>query len=539
MRPLLPQKYHSYIYIFALILLVIGLPLSKFLLSLSQIILACNWLLEGNLKNKFGSFFKNKAALAASSILLLHFIGCLYSSDLNYAFKDIRIKTPLLVLPLILSTSRPLSVQLRHLVLKFLILSLLISSAISTLILTDVIHKHIADVRYVSIFISHVRLGLLISVAIFVCIYLLKHPAEKKLRWTLALLAIWFLCFLVLIESVTGLSALIIAGCVILMGPASGFKNSSLRYLFLLGFVVIVIITGLFAYHTYKRYSTVEYVDTAKLEAFTVKGNPYEHMGINKGPTESGHYVWLYYSEKELQEEWNKRSKYDFNWRNMRGDVIRFTLVRFLTSKGLRKDAEGLSKLSDAEIRAIERGVANVDYMSTITGRISEIVWEIVEYQRSGDANAHSISQRFEFWKAAVGIIKQHPVIGVGTGDIQDAFTDQYNVSNSRLSKEWRLRSHNQYLSITVAFGIIGLLWFLFSLIYPGIITGKFSELLYLSFFLIAAVSFLTEDTLETQVGVTFYAFLNSYFLFIMKKGESSEADLPVQHQDSLIKFGT
>jgi len=35
----------------------------------------------------------------------------------------------------------------------------------------------------------------------------------------------------------------------------------------------------------------------------------------------------------------------------------------------------------------------------------------------------------------------------------------------------------------------------------------------YLSFFIIAVISFLTEDTLETQAGVTFFAFFNSFFL--------------------------
>ncbi|MDF2437553.1 MAG: Lipid core - O-antigen ligase [Bacteroidota bacterium] len=521
MRSLFPQKYHHYIYIFALSLLVIGLPLSKFLLSLSQIILVCNWILEGDLKNKFLSFFKNKAALAASSLLFLHIIGLLYTSDFDYAFKDIRIKVPLLVLPLILSTSDEIALKWKHLIIKLLIAALLISTVISSLILGGVIHKVVADVRYASVFISHVRLALLIAVAVISCIYLIRHPEEKKFCWLHVLIACWFLIFLIMIESITGIIALSMAGSVLLLWKASCMKNRVLKYSLFLIMGTLFFVTGHFIHSTYKRYATVDHIDPAKLEKFTAKGNPYQHTGINTGPTENGHYVWIYFCEQELKEEWNKRSKFDYNWRGMRGDVIRFTLARFLTSKNLRKDAEGMSHLSDKEIRAIEKGIANVEYMSKVKGRISEIIWEIQTYQNTGDANGHSISQRFEFWKAAVSIISRNPVIGVGTGDIQKAFDEEYERRDSPLGKAWRLRSHNQYLSITVAFGFIGLIWFLFSLIYPPLKLNAFSSMLYVSFFTIAAISFLSEDTLETQVGVTFYAFLNAFFLFVMKENES------------------
>jgi hypothetical protein len=503
-------------------MLVIGLPLSKFLLSLSQIILVCNWILEGDLKNKLISFYRNKAALAASSLLFLHFIGLLYTSDFDYAFKDIRIKVPLLVLPLILSTSQSIALKWKHGIIKLLILSLFVSSVISTLILAEVIHRPIADIRYASIFISHVRLGLLIALTILLCVYLIKHDDERKYRWIHSLLACWFLFFLFLIESVTGLAALTAAGIVLFLVSAGRYRNKIVKNSLFLVVGLALLIPVVFIWSTYKRYSTIEHVDKSALELYTAKGNSYHHLAINTGPTENGRYVWNYICDKELKEEWNKRSEFDYNWRDMRGDPIRFTLVRFLTSKNLRKDADGVAQLTEEEVRAIEKGVANVDYMSKITGRISEIIWEVQMYQNTGDVNGHSISQRFEFWKTAVSIIKQHPVIGVGTGDIQKAFDDEYEKSNSGLTKQWRLRSHNQYLSMAVAFGFIGLIWFLFSLIFPPLKSGAFSNMLYVSFFTIAAVSFLTEDTLETQVGVTFYAFLNAFFLFLLNQKERS-----------------
>ena len=175
MKSLFPEKVHHYIYIFALIVLLAGLPMSKFLMSLSQIILACNWLLEGNLKNKFITFWKNKTALIVSSLLLLLFIGLIYTEDFNYAFKDIRIKAPLFILPLIISTSKPLSRIVYDVILQLFVLSIIIATVFSALILIDVVHRPVFDIRDISIFISHIRFALLICVAIFISFYFILN----------------------------------------------------------------------------------------------------------------------------------------------------------------------------------------------------------------------------------------------------------------------------------------------------------------------------------------------------------------------------
>ena len=122
---------------------------------------------------------------------------------------------------------------------------------------------------------------------------------------------------------------------------------------------------------------------------------------------------------------------------------------------------------------------------------------------------------RFEFWKAAVYIIKRNVWIGVGTGDAQAAFEKAYLRTDTKLTREWRLRSHNQFLAITVAFGVLGLALFVFSLIYPAFVLRKKLPGLYFAFLFIAAISFLTEDTLESQSGVSFFAYFNSLFLWL------------------------
>jgi hypothetical protein len=330
--------------------------------------------------------------------------------------------------------------------------------------------------------------------------------------------------FLVLIESVTGISALIITSGVYLFLKIIKLQKATVKYL-LLGLILLLMVGGSYELYMFFNENTKkDHLDVSTLEKYTAKGNEYQHIISEDGLTENGHYIWIYYSEDELKEAWNKRSNLDFNSRDLKGNVLRHTLVRYLTSKNLRKDAEGLSQLTDKEIREIEKGVSNINYVGTsnLKGRMREIKWEIQTYLETGDANGHSITQRFEAWKAAVEIIGNNLLIGVGTGDIQKAFEDQYIKSNSKLNESSRIRSHNQYLSITVAFGLLGLLLFLFSLIYPALTLKGYNDFLYLSFFIVALFSFLTEDTLETQAGVTFFAFFNAFFLFSAKRKSGS-----------------
>jgi hypothetical protein len=106
---------------------------------------------------------------------------------------------------------------------------------------------------------------------------------------------------------------------------------------------------------------------------------------------------------------------------------------------------------------------------------------------------------------------------GVGTGDLGNAFQEEYEKNGSLLDNEFRWRSHNQFLTIFASFGVFGFLWFMFSLVYPAARLGKFHDFYYLSFFIIIVLSMLTEDTLETQAGVTPFAFFTSFYLFAKK----------------------
>jgi O-antigen ligase len=107
---------------------------------------------------------------------------------------------------------------------------------------------------------------------------------------------------------------------------------------------------------------------------------------------------------------------------------------------------------------------------------------------------------------------------GVGTGDIKTAFKEAYIARESTLSDRYRLRAHNQYLTMWATYGLLGLMLFLVITFWP-ILTLSGKDLNVQMIVILLALSFLTEDTLESQAGVMFMAFF--YSLFTSKKSLS------------------
>lgn len=528
-------------YLVGLILIGIFLPTSKFGLSVSQFYLLALWMLLGldmrsinrmysekpfinrivsrivfsfkgiwyNIKTRFNDFIHNKVAVVMVSIYLMHFIGLIYTSDFQYAFKDLRIKLPLLVFPLILSSMKPLNRKQFDAVLWFFISSVFFVTILATI---KFIRRDFFDVRELSVFVSHIRLSLCIVFSIFILgYYFFKRNYKPIIKFIIVFLILWFLWQIMILESFIGI--LIIAALCVTLTLYFIFKSENMTAK-ISSVVVIVIILSLSVYYPYKvirDYKTPKKIVAEQLDTHTELGNPYTFDTLRYG-VENGRYVGLYISKYELIKAWNKRSekkiKHEYQYEY-------FTLIRYLTSKDLRKDASGISKLTEEDIVNIENGIANYNYIENpgLKTRIMKILVAYDFYRQHQVANGSSVFQRIEYIKASLNIIKNNPVLGVGTGDISNAFNDYYEETDSKLSEENRLRSHNQYLAITVAFGIVGLLWYLFSLLYPLSVKDN-RNYLYLVFLFILLFSMLTEDTLETQIGVTLFAFFNSFLVF-------------------------
>ena len=252
----------------------------------------------------------------------------------------------------------------------------------------------------------------------------------------------------------------------------------------------------------------------------TRKGNKYTHNLVRKD-TENGWLTWSYVCEKELEEAWNLKSKTKYKT-TLNGFPFSVILIRYLTSKGLRKDYDSVNNLSAKDIAAIEKGIPNVFYTeyNGLMSRLHMTFWELKNLETNDYTNGSSITMRLEYWKTGWGIFVNSPLFGVGTGDIEIEYQAAYKLNNSSLDLKYRRRSHNQYLSVLISLGIIGLFFFLFSIFYPFFkYKGEFN-FLYLLTLVVFLISMLWEDTIETQAGVTSFSLLTSLFIFSKKTSE-------------------
>ncbi len=364
-------------------------------------LLVINWIAAGNLKQKLNTLRTSKIFWVLISLFLLHLLGLLYTSNFEYAIKDLKIKLPILFLPIVFITSPPLSVREFRSILKVLLITALLSSIYGMYYYLRYFQVTFFELREMSHFISHIRLSLLNTIAAFAAFYLLAKNNWRKLSYTnfyYLMAGIWLFIF-------NGI-----------MGARMG----------LVVFFILLLLGSIFLVIRHKK-------------------------------------IWLAAVLLVL--------------------MIALPILSYVT-------------------------------LPSIKMRTHEVVYELQSYQLNQDPNGKSIAQRFVYWNIAWDIFKTAPVIGIGTGDVADAFNSYYLAHPNLLQQQYQHRAHNQWLTILLTFGIIGLLLFMLVVFYPLFYKRKYLDYFYIVFFIAFALSLLTEDTLETQAGVTFYALFNCLFLF-------------------------
>lgn len=386
--------------LFALCLIAIGLPLSPALMSIGQGVLILSWLVFPKSWPKWSEISKQREVFVFLLIFILHIVGLLYTSNFAYAWKDIRIKLPLLLIPLTVLFIVGLEAKHRIIIYLTVLVATLISSAYSMYIYSTIDFSRVDTLRSISPIISHIRLSLICCVSIFLAFHLFQNSKNTIVRVALIAAAVWLLLFIGILGARAGYLSIMISATAI----------------------------GCF-------------------------------------------------------------------------ELLRKNMWKTLVL---------------AVVLAVTIPLAMYNYIGSVKKRVNEVFFEIDNYNKGGNPSGHSITQRFVYWGIAKNIFQSSPVIGVGTGDIDDAYKRYYATHTTPLSKEFQFRAHNQYFTVLCTFGIVGLIVFLFSLFFPFYARGGFENKLGTALLIIIMLSMLTEDTLETQAGATFLAYFYSLFILLI-----------------------
>jgi O-Antigen ligase len=500
----------------------VGLSISKPLNTLGLIVLGIVWVSDGNIISKFKAFYQNKTALIISSIYFITVLGLFHTSNFDFAFDDLRRKLPLFLFPFFLSGMSPLTQKELYAILKIYIAGVITATLWSLFIYFGGLNINIIDKRDLSRFNSHIRFGLEVALAIFFALYFLYKTNNNINRGLWGLTICWLVLSLFIFSLFSGVVVLVATTIILLFVFGITHSNLKLRRSFFVIFIGVSFGGTWFLYSSVKDFYVNSSEKLIQEIPYSKKGYGYQKDSYTDRSTlkENGYFVEKHVAWVELEKAWNSRSEVGFDGKDKKEQLLKNTLIRFISSKGQRKDSEAIDNLTEKEIRAIEKGVSNYRYleMNLISVRIHKILWEYETFLSSGNINGHSVLMRWEYWKTSLSIIKKNWLIGVGTGDVQDAFNLQYEKDNSVLIQKYRRRNHNQYLAYGVAFGIVGVIWFLTCLFYPFFKTKGYKNYLYLAFFSVITTSMLVEDTLEVQAGIVFFVFFNAILLLSNKK---------------------
>jgi O-antigen ligase len=146
--------------------------------------------------------------------------------------------------------------------------------------------------------------------------------------------------------------------------------------------------------------------------------------------------------------------------------------------------------------------------LSKVTVSRFNSITNISKSEKIDISSIESSSARILTWTSSIELIKENPILGVGTGDIKNELLRVYQKNKYAGALKQKLNSHNQFLQATAALGILGFisLFLMFGL--PLLIAVKNKNITLLMAIIIVALFATTESVFEVQAGSVFYAFI-------------------------------
>jgi hypothetical protein len=474
------------------------------------IFMAINWALEWNWKEKWQLLMKKKSIAVIGCFYFALALTLFFTDNYKQGFDDLIVQLPLLYGPFVIGTSKPLAQKQYFQICKAFVLSVVVATIISVIFYCS---HEIGDIRKISLYISHIRFSLLILLALCFSIFYTYTQIDAlstsatTYRWVeifcYTIFAIWFIIYLFIAQTLTGIGIAIFLAFFTLIWFFIKVKKSAVRIVFSLFLIMLISFCGYTGYLCY-TFLHVEKTAVATLTQFSKSGSLYQH-DFNS-IIENGQYAGLYVAPDELAQTWQEQSQLPYN------DTLKNVLIRYLNSKSLTKDREGVLALSPIDLQNIENGIPN--YYYTERFGIKKALYPILFSISSHQINNSTLLQRVELWKMSIFAIQKHFWTGGGIGDHKLAIDQEIIAHQSTLMEKKNMGAHNQFLSYFLIGGVFLFLYFVFILIYPVIFLKKYKNLSYLLFFFIIFWSLFTEDTLGTQTGVTLYAFFNGFLLY-------------------------
>ncbi|WP_165836304.1 O-antigen ligase family protein [Taibaiella soli] len=147
-------------------------------------------------------------------------------------------------------------------------------------------------------------------------------------------------------------------------------------------------------------------------------------------------------------------------------------------------------------------------YVPTFNKRLNYINFAYDRYQENVRSGDYGDIGRIMSYELSTKIIEQHPLTGVGAGDMLDEMKKSYDQYYPQVPDDQRLLPHNQFLVIALGVGIPALVFFLLWMFAPFRRLRKNRESAFFLFiWSVLMVPLMVDPTLEIQLGVFVFTF--------------------------------
>lgn len=148
--------------------------------------------------------------------------------------------------------------------------------------------------------------------------------------------------------------------------------------------------------------------------------------------------------------------------------------------------------------------IASVKFVPSLNQKFSYMKYDLQQYFGNGNPAVLSDASRLLSIQNGITLFKNNPVTGVGIGDLKTEMSRLYN-QYPDMPAEKRF-PHNQFIYVLAAGGLLSFILFMCGVFVPLFYSNHYKNMLFLSFFVIMISSFLTEATLEEQIGTGMFS---------------------------------
>jgi O-antigen ligase len=153
-------------------------------------------------------------------------------------------------------------------------------------------------------------------------------------------------------------------------------------------------------------------------------------------------------------------------------------------------------------------------FVPTFNARVKYMVYAYGQYRQGDVSGNYGDIGRIMSYRISSRLIAEHPLAGVGAGDILDDMKKGYDRWYPQVPDAQRLIPHNQFMVIALATGIPSLLFFLWWILAPlRLVKRNRTGFFFVVVWILLLVPQMVDPSLEIQFGVFVYLF----FLLLMR----------------------